>query len=225
MQGPAQTQSLGERVLIVEDDSSTREGLAELVQTWGFQTEEAADGEEGLRKVTSFRPAIIVSDMVMPRVGGMELLRALKDQLSDLTLILLTAQGTVETAVEAIKEGAYDYLSKPVDPQRLQILLKKAVERQDTLREVRHLRRQLREAGTFGKIVGNSPSIRTIYRVIEQAAPTLASVLISGESGTGKELIAQTVHELSPRSSFPFVAINCAAIPETLLVSEIFGHE
>ncbi len=218
-------QSLGERVLIVEDDSSTREGLAELVQTWGFQTEEAADGEEGLRKVTSFRPAIIVSDMVMPRVGGMELLRALKDQLSDLTLILLTAQGTVETAVEAIKEGAYDYLSKPVDPQRLQILLKKAVERQDTLREVRHLRRQLREAGTFGKIVGNSPSIRTIYRVIEQAAPTLASVLISGESGTGKELIAQTIHELSPRSSYPFVAINCAAIPETLLESEIFGHE
>ena len=218
-------QSLGERVLIVEDDSSTREGLAELVQTWGFQTEEAADGEEALRKVTSFRPAIIVSDMVMPRVGGMELLRALKDQLSDLTLILLTAQGTVETAVEAIKEGAYDYLSKPVDPQRLQILLKKAVERQDTLREVRHLRRQLREAGTFGKIVGNSPSIRTIYRVIEQAAPTLASVLISGESGTGKELIAQTIHELSPRSSFPFVAINCAAIPETLLESEIFGHE
>jgi len=126
------TQSVGERVLIVEDDPSTREGLAELVQTWGFQTEEAADGEEGLRKVTSFRPAIIVSDMVMPRVGGMELLRALKDQLSDLTLILLTAQGTVETAVEAIKEGAYDYLSKPVDPQRLQILLKKAVERNDT---------------------------------------------------------------------------------------------
>ena len=120
------TQSVGERVLIVEDDPSTREGLAELVQTWGFQTEEAADGEEGLRKVTSFRPAIIVSDMVMPRVGGMELLRALKDQLSDLTLILLTAQGTVETAVEAIKEGAYDYLSKPVDPQRLQILLQKA---------------------------------------------------------------------------------------------------
>ena len=222
---PATAAQPGERVLIVEDDPSTREGLAELVQTWGFQTEEAADGEEGLRKVTSFRPAIIVSDMVMPRVGGMDLLRALKDQLSDLTLILLTAQGTVETAVEAIKEGAYDYLSKPVDPQRLQILLKKAVERQDTLREVKHLRRQLREAGTFGRIVGNSPSIRSVYRVIEQAAPTLASVLISGESGTGKELIAQTIHELSPRSSFPFVAINCAAIPETLLESEIFGHE
>jgi DNA-binding NtrC family response regulator len=195
------------------------------VQAWGFQTEEASDGEEGLRKVTSFRPAIIVSDLVMPRMGGHELLRTLKDQLSDLTFILLTAQGTIESAVEAIKDGAYDYLSKPVDPQRLRILLQKAVERQETLREVRLLRRQLREQGSFGRIVGNSPGIRSLYRIVEQAAPTAASVLIWGESGTGKELVAQTVHELSPRASFPFVAINCAAIPETLLESEIFGHE
>jgi DNA-binding NtrC family response regulator len=214
-----------ERVLIVEDDPATRTGLSELVQAWGFQTDEAPDGEEALRKVTTFRPAIVVSDLVMPRMGGADLLRALKDQLSDITFILLTAQGTVESAVEAIKEGAYDYLSKPVDPQRLQILLQKAVERQETLREVRHLRRQLREQGSFGRIIGNSPGIRGVYRVIEQSAPTGASVLISGESGTGKELIAQTIHELSPRASFPFVAINCAAIPETLLESEIFGHE
>jgi DNA-binding NtrC family response regulator len=215
----------GERVLIVEDDPATRTGLAELVQAWGFQTEEASDGEEGLRKVTSFRPAIIVSDLVMPRMGGHELLRTLKDQLSDITFLLLTAQGTIESAVEAIKDGAYDYLSKPVDPQRLRILLQKAVERQETLREVRQLRRQLREQGSFGRIVGNSPGIRSMYRIIEQAAPTAASVLIWGESGTGKELVAQTIHELSPRASFPFVAINCAAIPETLLESEIFGHE
>ena len=215
----------GERVLIVEDDPATRTGLAELVQAWGFQTEEASDGEEGLRKVTSFRPAIIVSDLVMPRMGGHELLRTLKDQLSDITFILLTAQGTIESAVEAIKDGAYDYLSKPVDPQRLRILLQKAVERQETLREVRQLRRQLREQGSFGRIVGNSPGIRSLYRIVEQAAPTAASVLIWGESGTGKELVAQTIHELSPRASFPFVAINCAAIPETLLESEIFGHE
>ena len=217
--------SAGERVLIVEDDPATRGGLAELVQAWGFQTDEAPDGEEALKKVTSFRPAIIVSDLVMPRMGGLDLLRALKDQLTDITLILLTAQGTVESAVEAIKDGAYDYLTKPVDPQRLQILLNKAVERQETLREVKNLRRQLREQGSFGRIIGNSPGIRAVYRVIEQAAPTQASVLISGESGTGKELIAQTIHELSPRQGFPFVAINCAAIPETLLESEIFGHE
>src|SRR5687767_3345032 len=215
----------GERVLIVEDDPPTRSGIAELVQAWGFQTDEAPDGEEALRRVTTFRPAIIVSDLVMPRMGGFDLLRALKDQLSDISFILLTAQGTVESAVEAIKEGAYDYLTKPVDPQRLKILLQKAVERQETLREVRHLRRQLREQGSFGRIVGNSAEIRSVYRVIEQAAPTSASVLIWGESGTGKELIAQTIHELSPRALFPFVAINCAAIPETLLESEIFGHE
>ena len=215
----------GERVLIVEDDPATRSGLAELVQAWGFQTDEAPDGEEALKKVTLFRPAIIVSDLVMPRMGGRELLRALRDQLSDISFILLTAQGTVESAVEAIKDGAYDYLSKPVDPQRLRILLEKAVERQATLREVRALRRQLRDNGSFGRIIGNSAGIRSVYRVIEQAAPTQASVLISGESGTGKELIAQTIHELSPRAAFPFVAINCAAIPETLLESEIFGHE
>src|ERR671915_166491 len=218
-------QQPGERVLIVEDDPPTRTGLAELVGAWGFQTEEALDGEEGLQKVTTFRPAIIVSDLVMPRMGGQDLLRSLKDQLSDITFILLTAQGTVESAVEAIKDGAYDYLSKPVDPQRLRILLQKIVERQDTIREVKVLRKQLRDHGTFGRIIGNSAGIRGVYRVIEQAAPTQASVLISGESGTGKELIAQTIHELSPRSSFPFVAINCAAIPETLLESEIFGHE
>jgi DNA-binding NtrC family response regulator len=220
--GPSPT---GERVLIVEDDPATRSGLAELVQAWGFQTEEAPDGEEALKKVTTFRPAIIVSDLVMPRMGGRELLRALRDQLSDIAFILLTAQGTVESAVEAIKDGAYDYLSKPVDPQRLKILLEKSMERQATLREVRTLRRQLRDHGSFGRIIGNSPGIRSVYRVIEQAAPTQASVLISGESGTGKELIAQTIHELSPRATFPFVAINCAAIPETLLESEIFGHE
>ena len=124
-----------------------------------------------------------------------------------------------------MKEGAYDYLTKPVDIQRLKILLDKIVERLETLREVKALRRQLREHGTFGPMIGNSPEMRKIYQVIEQAAPTSASVLITGESGTGKELVAQTIHQLSPRAAFPFVAINCAAIPETLLESEIFGHE
>jgi DNA-binding NtrC family response regulator len=217
--------SPGERVLIVEDEAATRAGLTELVRSWGFQADNAADGEEALQKITAFRPAIVVTDLVMPRLDGLGLLRALEDQLGDLSVILLTAQGTVETAVEAIKQGAYDYLTKPVDTQRLRILLDKAVERQETLREVRVLRRQLREQGTYGKIVGSSTGIRAVYRTIEQAAPTNASVLISGESGTGKELIAQTIHELSPRSGQPYVGINCAAIPETLLESEIFGHE
>ncbi len=217
--------TLQERVLIVEDDPAARIGLEQLVKAWGFIAESAGDGEEALEKVTSFRPAIVISDLVMPHMDGLALLRALQQQGADVTTLLLTAQGTVETAVEAMKEGAYDYLTKPVDLQRLKILLDKIVERLETMREVKALRRQLREHGTFGPLIGNSPEMRKIYQVIEQAAPTAASVLITGESGTGKELVAQTVHQLSPRASFPFVAINCAAIPETLLESEIFGHE
>src|SRR5262247_1598902 len=215
----------GERVLIVEDEPSTRLGLTELVRTWGFTADSAGDGEEALQRITVFRPSIIISDLVMPRRDGLELLRALKDDGSDYTVVILTAQGTVETAVEAMKEGAYDYLTKPIEPQRLKILLDKIVERQDTLREVKVLRKQLREHGSFGKMIGNIPQMRKVYQTIEQAAPTQANVLIRGESGTGKELVAQTIHQLSPRAQMPFVPINCAAIPETLLESEIFGHE
>jgi DNA-binding NtrC family response regulator len=220
-----QSPAVAERVLIVEDEPAARVGLEQLLKSWGFMAESAADGEEALEKVTTFRPAIVITDLVMPRMDGLELLRALYQQGADVTTLLLTAQGTVETAVEAMKEGAYDYLTKPVDLQRLKILLDKIVERMETLREVKALRRQLREHGTFGTMIGNSPEMRKIYSVVEQAAPTGASVLITGESGTGKELVAQTIHQLSPRTSHPFVAINCAAIPETLLESEIFGHE
>jgi DNA-binding NtrC family response regulator len=215
----------GERVLVVEDEPSTRLGLTELVRTWGFTTDSAGDGMEALQRITVFRPSIIISDLVMPNMGGLDLLKALQDDGGDFTVVILTAQGTVETAVEAIKAGAYDYLTKPIEPQRLKILLDKIVERQDTLREVKHLRKQLREHGTFGRMIGSSSHMRKVYQTIEQAAPTSASVLIWGESGTGKELAAQTIHQLSPRAQMPFVPINCAAIPETLLESEIFGHE
>jgi len=214
-----------ERVLIVEDEPAARNGLEQLVKSWGFVADSAQDGEDALEKVTSFRPAIVITDLVMPRMDGLALLRALQQQGAEATTVLLTAQGTVETAVEAMKEGAYDYLTKPVDIQRLKIMLDKIVERLETMREVKTLRRQLREHGSFGSIIGNSPEMRKIYQIVEQAAPTSASVLITGESGTGKELVAQTIHQLSPRATFPFVAINCAAIPETLLESEIFGHE
>ncbi len=225
MTATTQPRAVSERVLIVEDDAAARVGLEQLVKSWGFVAESASDGEEALDKVTTFRPAIVISDLVMPRLDGLGLLRALQQQGADTTTLLLTAQGTVETAVEAMKAGAYDYLTKPIDIQRLKVLLDKIVQRLETLREVKALRRQLREHGTFGLLVGHSAEMRKIYQVVEQAAPTSASVLISGESGTGKELVARTLHQLSPRASFPFVAINCAAIPETLLESEIFGHE
>ena len=222
---PAESGAQGERILIVEDDRAARLGLTELIRAWGYVADAAADGEEALGKITTFRPGIVLTDLVMPRMDGLGLLRALQDQLSDLCVVILTAQGTVETAVQAIKEGAYDYLTKPVDPSRLEILLAKAVERQATRREVHVLRRQLRDQGSFGRIIGNTPAVRKLYRTIEQAAPTNASVLIWGESGTGKELVAQTIHQLSERAQQPYIAINCAAIPETLLESEIFGHE
>jgi DNA-binding NtrC family response regulator len=219
------TMSQAERVLIVDDDDATRAGLAELVRTWGFVTDSAANGEEALARITTFRPSIIVTDMVMPRMDGLALLRALKDEAEQLKVILLTAQGSVESAVEALKDGAADYLTKPVDTQKLKLLLQRFAELNAQKRENEALRRQLRDKGSFGRIVGNSPKMRKIYQIIEQAAPTPASVLIIGESGTGKELVAQTIHQLSSRAEAPFVAINCAAIPETLLESEIFGHE
>ncbi len=213
------------RILVVEDDDATRVGLAELVRAWGHEAEEAASGEEALRRTGEFRPSVVITDLVMPGMSGLDLLQALQDQLAELAVVILTAQGSVETAVAAIKAGAYDYLTKPIDPHRLRILLEKILERQATLREVHSLRRLVRGHGRFGRLVGRSAAMQRVYRVIEQAAPTSASVLISGESGTGKELVAQTIHELSPRAGQPYVAVNCAAIPETLLESEIFGHE
>ena len=215
-----------DRILIVEDDAAQRVGLQQLVKSWGYAVDSASNGREALERIESARPTIVLSDLVMPGMDGLELLRALKQQEDgDITVVLLTAQGTVETAVEAIKQGAYDYVPKPADPQRLKILLDQIGERHDTLREMRVLRKQLRERGTFGKMIGSSLEMRQIYQVLEQAAPTSASVLVSGESGTGKELVAQTIHQLSTRASQPFVPLNCAAIPDTLLESELFGHE
>ena len=214
-----------ERVLVVEDDPATRSGLTELVRTWGFTAEEAADGAEALEKITAFRPSIVVTDLVMPRMSGIDLLKALQPELEHIKVILLTAQGTVDTAVEAVKSGAEDYLTKPLDPNRLQRLLERIAEINLQKRENQALRRQLNDRGRFGRIIGHSPAMRALYQVLEQAAPTPASMLILGESGTGKELVAQTIHQLSPRAHAPFVALNCAAIPDTLLESEIFGHE
>jgi DNA-binding NtrC family response regulator len=221
----SKTAAQSERVLIVEDDTATREGLTELVRTWGFTAESAPNGREALPLVTSFRPSIVVSDLVMPHMGGLELLKALKDDDDQIQVIMLTAQGTIETAVEATKSGARNFLTKPVDTRALESELKAIAELNAQKRVDLALRRQLREKGAYGSIIGNSPKMRRIYQVIEQAAPTPASVLIIGESGTGKELVAQTIHKLSPREHAPFVGINCAAIPETLLESEIFGHE
>ena len=150
------------RVLIVEDDVAARRGLTELVRAWGYGAEGAADGVEALARMTSFRPSMILADLVMPRMDGLELLRHVKDQLSDLTYVLITAQGSVDTAVAAMKEGAHDYLTKPVDLQRLRALLKDVSARQDSIHGATELRRQLHEEGQFGRLVGNAPAIRSV---------------------------------------------------------------
>jgi len=213
------------KILIVDDEEPARQGLTALLARWGYDVDEAGDGREALAKAAAGLPSVVLSDLVMPKMDGLELLRALKTDVPFASVILLTGQGSIDTAVTAMREGAYDYLTKPVDVARLRLLIPKAAERGEALREVALLRRRLSQVWGMGRLVGTSAGMQEVYRLIEVAAPTTAPVLISGESGTGKELVARTLHDLSPRSKGPFVAVNCAAIPETLLESEIFGHE
>ncbi len=213
------------RILVVDDDAGSRKGLQDLVAAWGYDASAAADGREALEQAAERCPSVVISDLVMPGLDGMGLLAALQRDYPGTAVIILTGQGTIESAVQAMKDGAYDYLTKPVDPTRLRLLLDKALERAETVREVQLLRRQLRQRGSLGRLVGSSKVMQEIMRQLELAAPTDATLLVVGESGTGKELVAQTVHELSPRRKGPFVAVNCAAIPQSLLESEIFGHE
>lgn len=214
-----------EKVLIVEDEENERTGLAELVSAWGYRTETARDGQEGLEKVLDWNPGIVITDLKMPRMDGMDLLEQIARQPQEIAVILLTAQGSIDAAVAAMKLGAYDFIEKPVNPTRLRNILQNAARQRGTERELEATRRKLRDSGQLGSLVGSSRKMQEVFRLIELVAPSTASVLITGESGTGKELVARTMHELSPRKNKPFVAINCAAIPETLIESEIFGHE
>jgi len=217
------------KVLIAEDEPNALAGLAELISGWGYRTETAKDGQEAWEKILAWDPAIVVTDLKMPRLDGIGLLTKLGEQgsglNSNLAVIVLTAMGSIQLAVEAMKLGAYDFLQKPVDATRLRTILGNATRQRETVIELEIARRRLRESGVLGSMVGNSKAMREIFGLIEQIAPSNVHVLITGESGTGKELVARTLHELSPRKAKPFVGVNCAAIPETLIESEIFGHE
>src|SRR5437588_8932453 len=213
------------KVLIVEDEENERTGLAELVSSWGYTAETARDGQEGHEKVLAWSPSIVITDLKMPRMGGMELLEKISGDSNTIAVIVVTAQGTIDSAVQAMRMGAYDYITKPIDTNRLRTILQNASALLGTRVELEVTRRKLRDAGSLGSLVGPSTKMQEIFRLIELVAPSTASVLITGASGTGKELVARTIHELSPRRPKPFVAINCAAIPETLIESEIFGHE
>src|ERR671910_93750 len=214
------------RVLIVDDEPSIAEWLSDTLVGWGYETEVAEDGAIGLVLADEFSPSVVITDVYMPNLDGFGLLRELRERHPETAVILLTGKGNVEMALNAIQEqGAYHYFEKPVDISKLRTILKRAVETGEARRETDALRRQLRDRGAFGELVGSSEPMRQIYSLIEQVAPSSASVLITGESGTGKELVARTIHNMSPRRDKPFVAINCSAIPESLMESELFGHE
>jgi DNA-binding NtrC family response regulator len=214
------------RVLIVDDEQAARVGLSEIISAWGYETQSASDGVEALEIASDFHPGAVITDVFMPRLDGFGLLTRVKDEYPETAVILLTGQGSVEDAVRAvIEEGAFYYFEKPINTRQLNVVLQRAIERAATQLENTRLRRQLGEYGVFGRLVGNSHAMRQIYTTIEQVASSAVSVLITGESGTGKEVVANTIHQLSPRVSRPFVAINCSAIPESLMESELFGHE
>lgn len=214
-----------DKVLIVEDEPHALTGLAELVTGWGYRTDTARDGVEGLEKARSWQPGIVVTDLKMPRMDGLELLERLNELKQGHAVVVLTAQGSIQSAVDAMKLGAYDFIQKPVDPLRLRQILSNASRQRETEQELEVTRRKLRDTGVLGSLVGSSKKMQEVFAMIERIAPSNVSVLITGESGTGKEVVARTLHSMSPRKSKPFVAVNCAAIPETLIESEIFGHE
>src|SRR5580658_6217087 len=214
------------RILIVDDDERQRAALSGMLPESEFDTQVASDGQEALEKLASFNADVIVADLVMPRMDGFELLRHLKER-GDLTpAIALTGFGSMEKALAAVHDlKAFWFLEKPVEPLAFRTLLERAIRHKRSLQKTDELKRDLSLRGVLGDLVGKSPAMLEIFSIIRQVGPTSASVLICGESGTGKELVAREIHKCSLRADGPFVAINAAALPETLIESELFGHE
>jgi len=213
------------RILIVEDEENARKGYEALLRKWNCEVLGVGSGEDALAKFPEFAPHVVLADVELPGMNGLDLLRHLGDEINHTPVIIITGRGSDERIVQAIEAGAYYYIEKPLKPPVLRALLDRALGRVRDKQAVAALTRQLRDAGRLGVLVGISRDMQDVMRQVEIAAPSSASVLITGETGSGKEMVARSIHMLSPRADRPFVAINCSAIPESLMESEIFGHE
>lgn len=209
------------RLLVIDDESGIRSALAQVFEYEGHEVGEAADGHEGLELADSFRPDVIFLDVKMPGLDGLDVLERLREEDPSTLVIMISGHGTIDTAVEATRKGAYDFLEKPLDTDRLLVTLRRALELRGLTQSMADLRSQIESRY---EIVGTSYAIRQVLERVEKVGPTDARVLITGENGTGKELVARAIHRLSARSEKPFVEVNCAAIPSELIESELFGH-
>lgn len=209
-------------ILIIDDEKAIRNVLKEILANEGFTVEEATDGEEGLKKVTSGSFDVVLCDIKMPKLDGIEFLQKVMESQSDVPVIMISGHGNIETAVDAVKKGAFDYISKPPDLNRLLITIRNALDRNVLVKEAKILKRRV---SRVQEIIGESEGIRKVKETIDKVAPTDARVLITGDNGSGKELVARWLHEKSSRNEAPIVEVNCAAIPGELIESELFGHE
>ncbi|HXX46032.1 MAG TPA: sigma-54 dependent transcriptional regulator [Candidatus Acidoferrales bacterium] len=214
-----------QRILIVEDEENARKGYEALLRKWDCEVLGVASGEDALARFPEFNPHVILADVELPGMNGLDLLRHLGEEIQQIPVIVITGRGSDERVVQAIEAGAFWYIEKPLKPPVLRALLDRALGRVRDRQAVAVLTQQLRHAGKLGALVGSSEAMQEVMRQVEMAAPSTASVLITGETGSGKEIVARSIHMLSPRANRPFVAINCSAIPESLMESEIFGHE
>jgi len=213
------------RLLVVDDEKNIREGLAEYLEEEGYEVACAKDGEEAWKLFSGGDIDLVITDLRMPGIGGEELMRRILAQAPGFPVIMLTGHGSVETAVNSMRDGAWDFLTKPVDMDHLSLIIKRALENRELVFKHRQMTEEIERRKQFQSIIGNSRNIRDVFDTMNKAAPTKASILITGESGVGKELVADAIHELSPRKDFPLVKVHCAALSSSLLESELFGHE
>jgi DNA-binding NtrC family response regulator len=211
-----------QKILVIDDERAIRNTLREILEYEKFIVDDASDGSEGVKLIEKNKYDLILSDIKMPKMDGMEVLDRIISITPDTPVVLISGHGNIDTAVEALKKGAYDYIAKPIDMNRLLVTVRNALDKKQLVSETKSLKKKINK--TF-EMVGESPAIQNIKELIERVAPTDARVLVTGENGSGKELVARWIHEKSPRSAMPLVEVNCAAIPSELIESELFGHE